>query len=351
MTRPVLNRNLITLLWSLRSLCPLACDYCYFGLVADHQIAPPTKAGQLSHISPNDMSRKAVLAFARTLAGSGVGRVFLAGGEPLAWPGALDVIHVVKAAGIEVVVCTNGLPLAKAEIRNALFDLGVDAISVSLDSTDPAVNDARRPDRFGRGTWHAAVDGIRAVIAQRGTRPGPRVGIYSVLTRHTIDDMPAMGRLTAELGCDYYVPQPVTLTDDHKLHAELSLRPADQPRLKAAFDTLYRDHTSLVLPASTYPQQVLTTVPRTTSPVSSCFGGHTLHFIQPDGAVWDCVSPYRIDATAPSAHRTIHGADAADLFPAPQGSAPGCPLFSHECVNMWPLMDTDRITHPSGSPR
>ncbi|MEV7775937.1 radical SAM protein [Kitasatospora sp. NPDC086791] len=351
MKRRIVTRHPVTLLWSLRSLCPLACDYCYFGLVADHQIAPPTKAGQLSHISRNDMNRKEVLAFARTLAGSAVGRVFLAGGEPLAWPGVLDVIQVIKAAGIEVVACTNGLPLAKAEIQDALFDLGVDAISVSLDSTDPAVNDARRPDRFGRGTWHAAVDGIRAVIAQRAAGPAPRVGIYSVLTRRTIDDMPAMGRLTADLGCDYYVPQPITLADDHKLHAELSLRPDDEPRLRAAFDALYREHPELVLPASTYPQQVLDTLPRTTSPVATCFGGHTLHFIQPDGAIWDCVSPYRIDATAPAARRSIRGASAADLFPAPTGHAPGCPLFSHECVNMWPLMDFDRVTEPSGSPR
>jgi MoaA/NifB/PqqE/SkfB family radical SAM enzyme len=339
----------LTLLWALRSKCePMGCTYCYYGLPDVHRIAPPTKAGQLSHISPNDLKRREVLAFAATLAGSAVGRIIIAGGEALDWPGILELITLIKQAGIEVVVCTNGLPLNRPVIVEKLLALDVDAVSVSLDSTDPEDNDALRPTRNGRG-WHDVVAGTKALIAARGDAEFPKVGLYSVVTRQRIDQVVLMGRLAAELGADYYVPQPIALEDDHQLHPELSLRVEDKPRLEAAFAELYAAQLPLVLPARAYPGQVVSTVDRTTSTARGCFGGHTLFFVQPDGAVWDCVSSLRIDATPATAHRTIRGADAAQLFAAPRGCAADCPLFSYECVNMWPLTDFHRIISPARS--
>jgi CRISPR associated protein len=176
---------------------------------------------------------------------------------------------------------------------------------------------------------------------------GPRVGIYTVITRLNIGQIPAMGRFAAELGVDYYVPQPIALEDDHLHHEQLSLRPQDTGALADAFAELYTADLPLALPAGTYPGQVAAGVPRTTSTVKGCFGGRTLHFIQPDGTIWDCVSSLRINATPASAQRTIRGRSAAELFPAPAGCASDCPLASYECVNMWPLMDFDRILTPA----
>ncbi|MER5356219.1 radical SAM protein [Kitasatospora sp. NPDC002551] len=336
----------ITLLWSLRSLCDLACPSCYFGDPLIHQIKPPTKTGQLSHISPHDLKRREVLAFARTLKDSAVGRIFVAGGEPLNWPGILDTLKIIKDAGIEVIVCTNGIPLNRPVLLQSLLDLGIDAFSVSLDSTEAEFNDWMRPDPKGKHGWQDVVDGIRALIAAR-TQNGPRVGLYTVITRRNIEQVPAMGRFAAELGADYYVPQPIALEDDHPHHAELSLRPEDTSALTDAFAELYAADLSLTLPEGAYPGQVIAGVPRTTSTAVGCFGGRTLHFIQPDGAIWDCVSSLRIDATPASAHRTIRGHSAADLFPTPTGCASDCPLASYECVNMWPLMGFDRILTPT----
>ncbi|MFI2736650.1 radical SAM protein [Streptomyces sp. NPDC018711] len=332
----------ITLLWSLRSLCDLACPSCYFGDPLIHQIKPPTKTGQLSHISPHDLKRREVLAFARTLKDSAVGRIFIAGGEPLNWPGILDTLKIIKDAGIEVIVCTNGIPLNRPVLLQSLLDLGIDAFSISLDSTEAEFNDWMRPDPKGKHGWQDVVDGIRALIAARN-EDGPRVGLYTVITRRNIEQVPAMGRFAAELGADYYVPQPIALPDDHPHHEQLSLRPDDTGALTDAFAELYAADLSLTLPEGSYPGQVIAGVPRTTSSVAGCFGGRTLHFIQPDGAIWDCVSSLRIDATPVSAHRTIRGHSAADLFPAPTGCASDCPLASYECVNMWPLMGFDRI--------
>ncbi|MGH8882733.1 MAG: radical SAM protein, partial [Stackebrandtia sp.] len=51
-----------------------------------------------------------------------------------------------------------------------------------------------------------------------------------------------------------------------------------------------------------------------------CFGGHTLNFIEPDGSVWDCPSGLKIAATPPAAHRSVVGANAAELFGPPTGA-------------------------------
>lgn len=57
-------------------------------------------------------------------------------------------------------------------------------------------------------------------------------------------------------------------------------------------------------------------------------------------------------ATPTERHRTIKGADPAELFGKPSGCGSNCALFSVDCVNMWPLMDFDRVldTTISGNP-
>ena len=101
----------VTVLWALRSPCHLACRYCYFGDLEEHRLSPPAGAGQLSHLSRDDAPIDSINAFLSSIGQSAVRRVFLAGGEPLNWPPALAIAGVLKDAGVEVIICTNGIPL------------------------------------------------------------------------------------------------------------------------------------------------------------------------------------------------------------------------------------------------
>jgi MoaA/NifB/PqqE/SkfB family radical SAM enzyme len=344
------TRNRI-LLWALRSPCNLGCKYCYFGTIEEHRDQPPVHSGQLSHLSRTDISAQEALRFAATLRDSAVKRVFLAGGEPLIWPHTLAVIAAIGDAGVEVVVCTNGTPLNKPDVVSGLLDAGVHAVSVSLDSTDPQYNDAWRPARNGKDGHAAVLSGIRALLAARGPATRPRVGLYSVTTRQNLADVTAVPQLAADLGCDYAVPQPISLDPGHDLHNELALTAEHAAAVDAAYAALYDAPPSTVrLPRPTFRGQVSAAIHTPTSRVRGCFGGHTLNFIEPDGSIWDCPSALRIRETPLAARRTIVGHSATDLFPAPRGCAQDCGLFSVDCVNMWPLMhDFDSVPAEASS--
>ncbi|MEU8075879.1 radical SAM protein [Catellatospora citrea] len=325
----------VDVLWALRSPCNLGCKYCYFGTLPEHREQPVTQIGQLSHLSRADLSLADLTAFVNTLPQSPVRRVFLAGGEPLIWPPIYDLIALIKRAGVEVVVCTNGIPLNRPEAVSRLIDLGVDAVSVSLDSAEPGHNDRWRPAHNGKDGWDRVIGGITALLAARGGTARPAVGIYTVITAQNLGAVTEVAALAAELGCDYFVPQPLSLEPGHALDDELSLTAAHQAALAAQFISLY-ETSRLTLPDRDYPDRVLDAV-SSSQPgfVAECFAGRYLFFVEPDGSVWPCPSSLKIASLSDQPVRTIRGATALEVFGA--GGCEDCSLFSPDCVNMWPL--------------
>jgi MoaA/NifB/PqqE/SkfB family radical SAM enzyme len=326
-----------TLLWALRSPCSFTCEYCYFGTIEEHKQAPPNELGVLSHLSRTDLPPSALKAFARTLADSAIERVIIAGGEPLDWPATLEVIELIKEAGCQVVIATNGVPLTRPQVAERLISLGVDGVSVSLDSADAQTNDRLRPSRSGRFGYNDVLAGIRTLLDARDARHTPRVGIYTVVMRARPHEITAMAHLADQLGVDYYVPQPISLTPDHKLFEELTHRGEDVPAVAEQLDRLYAEPGRLALPDPSYARRFVAAISTQDSGhVPDCFGGARLFFVQPDGLVWDCPSDRRIAATAPERRRTIRDGDARTLF-AERPACTDCTLFSRDCVNMWPL--------------
>lgn len=332
----------VTLLWAPRSRCKFRCPHCYFGVIEEHRINAPTQAGILSHISRSDVPTTDLLAFARTLADSPVERVVIAGGEPLDWPDALDLISVIKEAGCQVVIATNGVPLTRPEMAERLVALGVDGVSVSLDSADAEVNDRMRPG--GRFGYRDVLAGIETLLQTRGPKPSPKVGIYTVVTRSRPNEITDVARVAAGIGVDYFVPQPISLAPDHKLFQEMCHGSADPDAVSDRLIELYDSPMGLTLPDKSYIERFIASISsHDGGHVADCFGGARLFFIQPDGAVWDCPSDRRIAATSPDRRRTIRGADARELF-APRPECTDCTLFSRDCVNMWPLvLDMPRL--------
>ena len=328
----------ITLLWALRSPCNLGCRYCYFGTIEEDRGAPAGQPGQLSHLSRTDVSLADVSGFLSTLANSAVQRIFLAGGEPLIWPPIFTVVEMIKAAGVQVILCTNGIPLSRPEIVANIIELGVDAVSVSLDSADPAHNDHYRPSRNGRHSWSDVVTGA--------ARCGPPEEAWAARRPACIQSsLGLISRLQPTPHTHTHPTHTLTHTHSHTLAHRLTHTHSDATR------------THGVPPSSTargrfsYPQLVLSTITMATQLVPGCFGGHQLAFIEPDGSIWPCPSRYKIAATTAPQRRTIRGHHAAELFGMQRRTCPhDCALMSDDCVNMWPLMGFDRFLHLAGTP-
>lgn len=344
-----MHRDVI-LLWALRSPCAFACPHCYFGTIEEHKASPPGQAGALSHLSRSDLPAAALTDFARTLHGSPVERVVIAGGEPLDWPATLELISVIKDAGCQVVVATNGIPLTRPHVAGHLVALGIDGVSVSLDSADAEANDRMRPSRSGRYGYHDVLEGIDTLLRARAGQPAPRVGIYTVVTRSRPQEITGVARLAASLGIDYYVPQPVSLPPGHRLHRQMSHTRSDADSVSEQLARLYGNPMGLALPDPSYIQRFITAISADDSGyVPGCFGGARLFFIQPDGSLWDCPSDRRIAATPPARRRTIRGGDARTLF-AGRPDCTDCSLFTRDCVNMWPLvLDMPRLLNPGAA--
>lgn len=132
-----------------------------------------------------DLSLDAYIRMVRVLAGMGIEKVRITGGEPLLRKGVVDFVRELSAirtlAGnrLDLAVTTNGHLLA--DLAQPLKDAGLNRVTVSMDSVDPAGFAAitRVPNGYDK-----VLAGIRAAKAA-GLEP---VKVNAVLLRGFNDD-------------------------------------------------------------------------------------------------------------------------------------------------------------------
>ena len=130
---------------------------------------------------------------------------FVHGGEALTAPIFPDVLRAIQRARssrpgpTHVHVLSNGM-LLDGDMTRRLIDLGVTSLSVSLDGATEGTNDKLR---IG-GRFSSIIDNLREVIqARRATSAGLRIGVSTVVTASNVRELPALGRLVADLGADW----------------------------------------------------------------------------------------------------------------------------------------------------
>jgi MoaA/NifB/PqqE/SkfB family radical SAM enzyme len=162
--------------------------------------------------------------------------VLLSGGEPLLNPEWTGIAELLRGNGLKVWLLTSGLALAKHARRAAeLFD----AITVSLDGTDPAAYAAIR----GLDAFHKVCEGIEAVVAE-GARPGIRV----TLQRGNFRQLPVFVDLARGLGARQVSFLAVDVANPHAFGrindfgSDLALLPEDLPQLARILDSLEQSH-------------------------------------------------------------------------------------------------------------
>ena len=158
--------------------CNLACGHCW--------ISPGFSQTRKEGI-PIDHLKRTILE-AGTL---GLRSVKLTGGEPLLYREIAELLHFLAAAGIAVIVETNGTLLDNGILETLKF-CNISGISVSLDACIPEVHDGLRGVK---GSFQRPLSGLR-----RLSEYGFDFQIIMTLQRTNRAELPGMISLCKELG-------------------------------------------------------------------------------------------------------------------------------------------------------
>ncbi|NPA96473.1 MAG: radical SAM protein [Crenarchaeota archaeon] len=158
------------LVLELTTSCNLSCAHCFRRAV-----------GIEGRHAPLDM----VELVAEQCRELGIERVTLSGwGEPTTYPRFLDAVWMLRDAGVEVAVNTNGIALAR--IASELVEARVSEVILSVDAFSPETYSAIRGARLE--AVEEGLDQLRNERESRGCRR-PRVVTHFVVTRLNVGEL------------------------------------------------------------------------------------------------------------------------------------------------------------------
>jgi len=108
-------------------------------------------------------------------------------GEPLMHKRFFDMVRVAKERGIRVSTISNGSAFSQSVIKK-ICDSGLDYISISIDSIDPATFAQSRVDGDLTKVW-AGIERLAKYRDENGFKY-PVIGLKGTLFTHTRDEMP-----------------------------------------------------------------------------------------------------------------------------------------------------------------
>jgi len=161
------GRSFSTLRVSLLHHCNLGCVYCVSG---NDELKQANTSQKNDTLAPDRL-----LAMIGRLHGQlGLKTIRLTGGEPLLYPGLVDLIRGIKALGIpKIKLTTNGFLLERLALP--LKEAGMQSINVSLDAIDEdvffAMSRRHSADRIVRGIDAALAAGLNVkmnTVAMKG---------------------------------------------------------------------------------------------------------------------------------------------------------------------------------------
>lgn len=173
--------------------CNLYCSMCGY---ARNRVETPTF---LDEMDVDDWKR-----VIDELADIGVTYISILGGEPLLYPGLLEVMEYIGHRGIHSGITTNGVYLKCYAAQ--LVKVGLQRLNVSLDCFPEAHDQIRGVE----GTFAAAMEGIREVHHLCGEGEGPEIIINVVVSEknqhlleaylHYLEQMSEVDRIFLMLG-------------------------------------------------------------------------------------------------------------------------------------------------------
>lgn len=161
--------------------CNLNCVHC--------------RAGACPEKDPDELTTDEGSALIDSIAREGKPILIMTGGEPLLRADFFELARYGKAAGLRVVLATNGV-MVTPELARGIAEVGIARVSVSLDGPTPADHDAFRKVE---GAFAASVTGIGNLRSA-----GVSVQINTTLTRRNRLQLPTMMDLAERMDADAF---------------------------------------------------------------------------------------------------------------------------------------------------
>jgi len=226
---------------------------------------------------------KAVIASAATL---GTRVVSLTGGEALLRKDLFDIIACARSHGMAVHLNTNGLLLSAKNVTK-LRDLGVESVSISLESPEPEIHEAIR----GKGTFERTVEGLRRL---REGAPEIRAGLNCVVNKHNVKGIHALVDFGAAAGVHQVKFAPIHSNLQHKdkpldEYGDMVFTEADLPALEEEVHAIENalKHTT-VQSTSRHFFAGFTQLYRPPASNFHCYAGYAICVIDAQGNVAAC---------------------------------------------------------------
>lgn len=168
--------------WEITRACDLACKHCRANAMACRDGRELTTAEAFGVLDD--------LATFKTPAP----HVILTGGDPLKRPDFFQILEHAIEVGLPCLVAPSVTPLLTRDVIKALGSHHVEAMSLSLDGSNPGRHDGLRGVP---GTFGATMNAARAIV-----EAGIPLQINTLVTNETLPDLPAVYELVKSIGAD-----------------------------------------------------------------------------------------------------------------------------------------------------
>ena len=167
--------------WNVTAKCNLKCAHCYIN------------AGEKKDI--DELSTDGAKLIIHQIAEVSKPLLILSGGEPLLREDIFELIRYGTERGLKMAMGSNGMLIDDAVARK-LKDAGITTVSISLDSSVPALHDQFRGVT---GSWQQAVEAIKAL-----KRSGVIVQVNTTVTQQNYSQIEDIFALAEKLGAENF---------------------------------------------------------------------------------------------------------------------------------------------------
>lgn len=168
--------------WEITRACDLSCQHCRASAMACRDERELTTAEAFGVLDD--------LATFKTPAP----HVILTGGDPLKRPDFFKILEHAVDVGLPSLVAPSATPLLTGDVIKKLGSSHVEAMSLSVDGSNPARHDGLRGVP---GTFARTLTAARAII-----EAGIPLQINTLVTNQTREDLPAVYELVKHIGAD-----------------------------------------------------------------------------------------------------------------------------------------------------